>query len=101
MFLVYCSKTLCAAFTDAEEIYPVLQNSKATMTVAEKVEASAPMHFFLSSIELTPKTLEHPLTLQFSDLLHPSLGILQESLQLNFMVELGWLLAQYCRHGVQ
>lgn len=31
----------------------------------------------------------------FSELLDPKLGDLKASLQINFMVELGWLLAQY------
>lgn len=71
------------------------------MSVAEKIDASSPLRYFLSSVSMIPETHKQPLTLSFSDLLHPSLGILEESVQLNFMVELGWLLAQYCQHGVQ
>ena len=50
---------------------------------------------------MIPETHNQSLTLHFSDLLDPSLGMLEESLQMNFMVELGWLLAQYCQHKVQ
>jgi tyrosyl-DNA phosphodiesterase-1 len=67
----------------------------------QKIESSAPVCYFLSSIENVPETWDQSLTLTFSDLLHPSLGVLQESVQFNFMVELGWLLAQYCQHKVQ
>lgn len=31
----------------------------------------------------------------FADILDPSLGDLESSLQINFMVEFGWLAAQY------
>lgn len=71
------------------------------ITIAEKVDASAPFRYFLSAVSMIPETWAQPLTLKFTDLLHPSLGLLQESVQINFMVELGWLLAQYCQHGIQ
>ncbi|XP_057366937.1 probable tyrosyl-DNA phosphodiesterase [Daphnia carinata] len=67
----------------------------------QKVEASAPIHYFLSAVANEPETWDQPLTLRFTDLFHPSLGVLQQSMQMNFMVELGWLLAQYCQHKVQ
>ncbi|KAI9557608.1 hypothetical protein GHT06_017436 [Daphnia sinensis] len=67
----------------------------------QKVEASAPVHYFLCAVANEPETWDQPLTLRFADLFHPSLGLLQQSMQMNFMVELGWLLAQYCQHKVQ
>lgn len=67
----------------------------------QKLEASAPVHYFLSSITNEPETWDQLLTLRFADLFHPSLGVLQQSVQLNFIVELGWLLAQYCQHQIQ
>jgi len=69
--------------------------------VASKIKAAGPLHYFLSTIESVPATKSEPLSLTFADLLDPSLGILKESIQINFMVELGWLLAQYCAHKVQ
>jgi len=70
-------------------------------SVAEKVESSSPFNYFLSTIAATKNTQCQRLSLTFSDMLDPSLGNLKESLQINFMVELGWLLAQYCYHQVQ
>lgn len=76
-------------------------NTEAELTVADKIEAAGPFFYFLSTITSVPETENQPLSISFSDLLDPSLGVLQESVQFNFMVELGWLLAQYCRHKVQ
>ena len=43
----------------------------------------------------SPETRNDRQSLYFSDLLHPSLGILKSSLQLTFMVELDWLMMNY------
>ena len=72
-----------------------------TADVASKIKAAGPLHYFLSTIESVPATKSEPLSLTFADLLDPSLGILKESIQINFMVELGWLMAQYCANKVQ
>ena len=69
--------------------------------IASKIKAASPLHYFLSTITSVASTKSEPLSLTFADLLDPSLGILKESIQINFMVELGWLLAQYCAHKVQ
>ena len=69
--------------------------------VASKIKAASPFHFFLSTITSVAATKSEPLSLTFAEMLDPSLGILKESIQINFMVELGWLLAQYCAHKVQ
>jgi len=71
------------------------------VSVADKIESSSPFRFFLSSITAIEETKSQALSLNFADTLSPSLGILKESVQINFMVELGWLLAQYCYHRVQ
>ena len=85
--------------TDVGSSTKIVVNEK--LNPLQKIEASAPVCYFLSSIENVPETWDQSLTLRFSDLLHPSLGVLQESVQFNFMVELGWLLAQYCQHRIQ
>lgn len=74
---------------------------KTVKGVAEKIEASNPMRFFLSTVTSVPQTKDDSLSLSFADLFDPSLGNLKESVQFNFMVEFGWLLAQYCQHRVQ
>jgi len=71
------------------------------VSVADKIELSSPFNFFLSSITAVEDTQSQALSLKFSDIFDPSLGKLKESVQINFMVELGWLLAQYCHHRVQ
>lgn len=70
-------------------------------TLAGKILAASPFHYFLSTVTGVPETKGQPLSISFSDLFDPSLGALKESVQFNFMVELGWLLAQYCQHKVQ
>lgn len=67
--------------------------------VQAKLDASAPYFFFLTAIADSSATHKEPLTITFTELLDPGLGELQSSLQINFMVELGWLLAQYFYTG--
>ena len=74
---------------------------KTFHTIADKIESSSPFNYFLSSINSTPETKKQPFSLTFSDMFDSSLGTLKESLQFNFLVELGWLLAQYCYHKAQ
>lgn len=66
---------------------------KGRMT--SKLEASHPYNYFLTAITSSPKTHVEPLTVTFQEILDPSLGELECSVQINFMVELGWLLGQY------
>ena len=73
----------------------------SSSSTQSKINAAAPMYFFLSIVTNVPATTTEPLSLSFADLLDPSLGIMKESLQINFMVEPGWLLAQYCAHKIQ
>ncbi|XP_025195114.1 probable tyrosyl-DNA phosphodiesterase [Melanaphis sacchari] len=64
-------------------------------TVNKKLEQSEPFRIFLSPVECDPGTHTERLTLSFPELLDQSIGDLTESLHINFMVELNWLLAQY------
>ncbi|XP_077292527.1 tyrosyl-DNA phosphodiesterase 1-like isoform X2 [Arctopsyche grandis] len=61
----------------------------------EKHERAAPYFMFFTTISSAPETHTHPLSITFQELLDPSLGKLKSSLQINFMVDVGWLLAQY------
>lgn len=63
--------------------------------MAEKLKAAHPYNYFLTVIPSSPATHSEPLSITFQELLDPSLGELESSVQINFMVELGWLLAQY------
>lgn len=61
----------------------------------EKLRNSAPYNFFLTTVTSAPETHSEPLSLTFQELLDPSLGELESSVQINFMVDIGWLLAMY------
>lgn len=63
--------------------------------MAEKLKAAHPYNYFLTVIPSSPATHSEPLSITFQELLDSSLGELESSVQINFMVELGWLLAQY------
>lgn len=61
----------------------------------KKLEASAPYNFFLTAITSSPATHNEDLTITLQEILDSSLGDLESSLQINFMVDVGWLLGHY------
>ncbi|KAJ0169792.1 hypothetical protein K1T71_014398 [Dendrolimus kikuchii] len=63
--------------------------------MAAKHASSAPYHIFYTTITACKDTHKQPYSITFQEILDRSLGELKSSLQINFMVELGWLLAQY------
>jgi tyrosyl-DNA phosphodiesterase-1 len=63
--------------------------------MAEKLKNSAPYNIFLTTVTDSPKTHIDPLSVTFLELLDPSLGELESSVQFNFMVDIAWLMAQY------
>lgn len=63
--------------------------------MAAKHKESAPYYIFYTAISKCKETHNQPYSITFQEILDPSLGELKASLQINFMVELGWLLAQY------
>jgi tyrosyl-DNA phosphodiesterase 1 len=63
--------------------------------MAQKLKDAAPYNMFLTTVTDSPQTHTDPLSVTFLELLDPSLGELESSVQFNFMVEIGWLLAQY------
>lgn len=65
-----------------------------------KLEAARPYNFFLTSITSSEPTHTEPLSITFQEILDPSLGELESSVQINFMVEIGWLLGQYYFAGL-
>lgn len=66
----------------------------------EKLDAARPFNFFLTSITSSPPTHNEKLSLTFQEILDPSLGELESSVQINFMVDAGWLLGQYYFAGL-
>lgn len=67
-------------------------------TALMKLEASAPYNFFLVAIK---SAQFEPLSMSFAELLCPSLGELEASLQINFVVHVEWLLELYKNAGYQ
>lgn len=61
--------------------------------MAEKLEKSRPFNFFLTCISSSRPTHDEPLSITFQEILDQSLGELECSVQINFMVEIGWLVS--------
>lgn len=61
----------------------------------KKFEASEPYNFFLTAIVDSPPTHKEQLSITMQEILDTSLGDLESSVQINFMVDVGWLLAHY------
>ncbi|KAG5897164.1 hypothetical protein JTB14_020893 [Gonioctena quinquepunctata] len=64
-------------------------------TMMEKLQRAAPYNLFFTTIIKAPETLKQPNAITFTDILCPSLGELKCSLQINFMIDIDWLLKQY------
>jgi tyrosyl-DNA phosphodiesterase-1 len=64
-------------------------------TMLEKLKNAAPYNFFFTTIPKSPDTLKQSNAITFTDLLCPSLGQLKCSLQINFMIDIMWLMEQY------
>ncbi|XP_073999862.1 tyrosyl-DNA phosphodiesterase glaikit isoform X1 [Rhodnius prolixus] len=75
--------------------YRVVVLDRVKNPILNKLMAAAPYNFFLTTISDSPQTHNEMLSLTFAELVDPNLGQLESSLQINFMVQFGWLLAQY------
>ncbi|KAF6200302.1 hypothetical protein GE061_006605 [Apolygus lucorum] len=64
-------------------------------SITSKLEAAAPYNFFLTTITESKDTHHEKLSVSFIELIDPMLGELDGVLQMNFMVQLGWLLSQF------
>lgn len=63
--------------------------------MAEKLARAAPYNYFLTAITSSKPTHTEPLSVTFQEILDPSLGEIESSVQINFMVDIGWLLGHY------
>ena len=72
-----------------------LETKRKKSNIEMKLEAAAPYNFFLTKVKDNPSTHKAANSLYITDLLHPSLGKLKATLQINFMVDLEWLLMNY------
>lgn len=62
---------------------------------ALKYAKSAPYNYFFSRVENSKVTFSQDFSVTFTELLDESLGEITDSLHINFMVDVGWLCAQY------
>lgn len=69
-------------------------------TMASKLEKASPYSIFFIKVPKAVETMTQKNTITFTDLLCPSLGQLKFSLQLNFMIDIMWLMEQYQARGV-
>ena len=63
--------------------------------ILRKLDAAQPMSFFLTKVKDSPETHNDMKSIYLTDLLHPSLGELRSSVQINFMIEWDWLKMNY------
>lgn len=63
--------------------------------MAEKLSKAHPYNIFLTTITACKPTHSEPLSTSFLELLDPSLGELESSVHINFMVDINWLLSNY------
>lgn len=61
----------------------------------EKLIAAHPYNYFLTCVTSSPPTHDEPLSITFQEILDPSLGYLECSAQINFLVDPDWLFLQY------
>lgn len=72
-----------------------IKNKSGTSTMLEKLQNASPYNIFFTRIPESPETIKHPNSITITDLLCPSLGKLRNSLQINFMIDIMWLMEQY------
>ncbi|XP_034668387.1 probable tyrosyl-DNA phosphodiesterase [Drosophila subobscura] len=68
--------------------------------MAKKLERAAPYNMFLTAITDSKPTHQEPLTVTLQEILDESLGEIESSVQINFMVDIGWLLGHYYFAGI-
>ena len=64
-----------------------------------KYALSAPYHLFFTRVQKSKDTYDQQLSITFPEILDRSLGEIVNSLQINFMVDVGWLCLQYLLAG--
>ncbi|CAD1475223.1 unnamed protein product, partial [Heterotrigona itama] len=64
-----------------------------------KYALSAPYHLFFTRIEKSKETYDQPTSITFPEILDISLGEIDKSLHINFVVDVGWLCLQYLLAG--
>lgn len=63
--------------------------------MAQKLANAHPYNYFLTAITSSRQTHTEPLSITMQEILDPSLGDIECTAQINFMVDIGWLLGHY------
>ncbi|XP_044747626.1 probable tyrosyl-DNA phosphodiesterase [Coccinella septempunctata] len=69
-------------------------------SMLKRWDRNAPYYIFFTTIPKSPPTLKHKNSITFTDILCPSLGKLKCTLQINFMIDVMWLMEQYKARNV-
>ncbi|KAK9297067.1 hypothetical protein QLX08_009088 [Tetragonisca angustula] len=64
-----------------------------------KYALSAPYHLFFTRVEKSKETYNQPTSITFPEILDISLGEIEKSLHINFVIDVGWLCLQYLLAG--
>ncbi|EDW12999.1 probable tyrosyl-DNA phosphodiesterase [Drosophila mojavensis] len=68
--------------------------------MARKLEQAAPYNMFLTAITDSKPTHREPLSITLQEIFDESLGEIESSVQINFMIDIGWLLGHYYFAGI-
>ncbi|KAH8392415.1 hypothetical protein KR215_007742 [Drosophila sulfurigaster] len=68
--------------------------------MAAKLVRAAPYNMFLTAITDSKPTHQEPLSITLQEILDESLGEIESSVQINFMIDIGWLLGHYYFAGI-
>ena len=61
----------------------------------DKFKASAPYHWFFTTVEKARLTYDQPFSVSFNEIIDYKVGEIVDSLHINFMVSVSWLILQY------
>lgn len=81
--------------TPGPNIHDYIQVVLPKGQMARKLINAHPYNYFLTAITSSPQTHNEPLSITLQEILDPSLGDIECTLQINFMVDIGWLLGHY------
>lgn len=82
-------------YDETTDIADYIQVSVPKGQMAQKLAAARPYNYFLTCVTSSPETHTEPLLITFQEIFDPSLGELECSVQINFMINIDWLLGQY------
>lgn len=89
------NETKLIYFEDNVEVQDHIKVIRPKGKMAEKLMEARPYNYFLTCVTSSPQTHNEPLSITFQEILDPSLGDLECSVQINFLIDPDWLLLQY------